>query len=87
MEQYGCRVTGVTLSPVQRDYGLKWAERRGVSDRLTIDLLDVMDLPYPKESFDRITFLESIIHMPEKDLLFARCYELLKPGGMIFVQE
>ncbi|MBI4714898.1 MAG: class I SAM-dependent methyltransferase [Nitrospirae bacterium] len=32
-------------------------------------------------------FLESIIHMPEKDLLFARCYELLKPGGMIFVQE
>jgi len=34
-----------------------------------------------------VLFLESIIHMPEKAEIFARCRELLRPGGTVFVQE
>ena len=86
-ERHGCRVTGVTRSPVQRDHGLAWAARRGVRDRLRVDLRDVMELPYEPASFDHVIFLESIIHMPAKDALFRRCAELLRPGGRVFVQE
>lgn len=86
-EHHGCRVSGVTLSEVQRDYGLAWAARRGVQDGYRIDLLSVMDLPYADASFDHILFLESIIHMPEKDEVFARCLKLLRPGGRILIQE
>ena len=86
-EHYGCRVTGVTLSEVQRDYGLAWAKRRGLEDRLTVDVHDVMALPYENESFDHVMFLESIIHMPEKEAIFARCHQLLAAGGHIFIQE
>jgi cyclopropane-fatty-acyl-phospholipid synthase len=86
-ERYGCHATGVTVSPVQRDFGLAWAARRGLADRLTIDLCDVMQLPYADASFDHAIFLESIIHMPHKAELFAQCARLLRPGGRIFIQE
>jgi cyclopropane-fatty-acyl-phospholipid synthase len=86
-EHHRCRVTGVTLSDVQRDYGLAWAARRAVHDDYRIDLHSVMDLPYADGSFDHILFLESIIHMPEKDEIFARCLKLLRPGGRILIQE
>lgn len=86
-ESYGCHVTGITLSPVQREHALRWAAQRGVRERIEIDVRNVMDLPYPGGSFDGIVFLESIIHMPEKAAIFARCRELLKTGGQVFVQE
>lgn len=86
-ERHGCRVTGVTLSAVQRDYGRAWASRRGLEDRLEIDVRSVTDLPYEDGAFDGIMLLESIIHMPEKDALFRRCRKLLRPKGRILVQE
>jgi cyclopropane-fatty-acyl-phospholipid synthase len=86
-ERYGCHVTGVTLSPVQREYALAWAGRRGLSDRLVVDQRSVLDLPYVDGTFDQVLFLESIIHMPEKAMIFARCAQLLRPGGRIFIQE
>jgi cyclopropane fatty-acyl-phospholipid synthase-like methyltransferase len=86
-ERHGCRVTGVTLSAVQRDFALDWARRRGLSDRLEVRIAEVMALDLPEASFDAVTFLESIIHMPEKALLFERCRRWLRPGGSVFVQE
>jgi cyclopropane-fatty-acyl-phospholipid synthase len=86
-EEYGCHVTGVTLSSVQREYALGWAARRGLSDRLVVDRRSVLDLPYANGAFDQVLFLESIIHMPEKAAIFARCMQLLRPGGRIFIQE
>lgn len=86
-ETHGCHVTGVTLSPSQRDYALRWAESRGLSGHIAVEVRDVMDLSYSAGSFDAIMFLESIIHMPEKKAVFARCRELLKVGGRLVVQE
>ncbi|KAA3614491.1 MAG: class I SAM-dependent methyltransferase [Planctomycetota bacterium] len=86
-EKYDCRITGVTISPIQRQFALDWAEKRGLSDRIQIDLIDVMEIDYPAGGFDQIMFLESIIHMPRKAELFSKCRELLKPGGMLFIQE
>jgi cyclopropane-fatty-acyl-phospholipid synthase len=87
IERYGVRVTGVTVSPVQRDYGRSWAARRGLGHALQVEVCDVLRMNFPPESFDAIVFLESIIHMPPKAEIFARCFDLLRPGGRIFVQE
>ena len=86
-EKYGCRVTGINLSPVQREHGLRWAKERGLADQISIDVCNVSEMPYAPESFDKILFLESIIHMPDEQRIFHDCYRLLKPGGRIFVQE
>jgi cyclopropane-fatty-acyl-phospholipid synthase len=86
-ETYGVRVTGVTLSAVQREYGLAWAERRGLRDAVEIDVCSVLAMPYPAASFDAIMFLESIIHMPPKRQIFELCHRVLRPSGRIFIQE
>jgi cyclopropane-fatty-acyl-phospholipid synthase len=85
--QVGCRVTGITLSPVQREYGMAQARRRGLADRIRIDLVHALEMPYPPETFDHILMLESIIHIPDKDALFRRCQAVLKVGGTVFIQE
>jgi len=46
-----------------------------------------LNLDYPENSFDAIMFIESIIHMPEKPQIFAKCQKFLKPGGRILIQE
>ena len=86
-ENYGCRVTGINLSAVQREHGLDWAKQRGLEDRVSIDVCSVANMVYESESFDKIVFLESIIHMPNKEQIFRDCFRLLKPGGRLFVQE
>jgi cyclopropane-fatty-acyl-phospholipid synthase len=86
-EQHGVRVTGLTVSPVQRDYALAWAERRGLRGAVEIDVCDVLAMPYAPESFDAIMFLESIIHMPAKRPIFELCRRVLRPGGRLFIQE
>ncbi len=86
-ENYGCDITGINLSKSQREHGLNWAKARNLEDRISIDVCNVANMPYEPESFDQIMFLESIIHMPDKEKIFQDCFKLLKPGGRIFVQE
>ena len=59
----------MTVSEVQRDYGLSWAARRGLGEQLRMNIQSVMDLTYADAAFDRVMFLKSIIHMPEKDAI------------------
>lgn len=86
-EHYGCQTTGLTVSEVQRDWAIGTAKKRGIEDRVEIIICDVMDSSLSAESFDHIIFLESIIHMDDKPNLFSLCEKLLKPGGIVFVQE
>lgn len=86
-EKFDCHVTGITISEVQRDWALQTAEQRGLAQQVEIKTCDVMESDFPAESFDQIIFLESIIHMDDKPAIFSLCRDLLKPGGILFVQE
>ena len=86
-KEYGVHVTGLNLSPEQRAYGLVRAERMGVADRLDVVVARAQEADFGDNSFDHVIFLESIIHMEEKDQIFANCARMLRPGGTVFVQE
>jgi len=86
-KEYGVHVTGLNLSPEQRAYGLARAERMGVGERLEVVVARAQEADFPDASFDHVVFLESIIHMEEKDEIFANCARMLRPGGTVFVQE
>lgn len=86
-EHYGCNAQGLTISAVQRDWAMQTAAARGLAESIQIDVCNVLDAAFPAESFDQIIFLESIIHMPEKEKIFALCHKFLKPGGILFIQE
>lgn len=51
---------------------------------VTIGDLDYQTLPaWPDNSFDAVTFFESVCHLPDKQAFFAAAFRLLKPGGRL----
>ncbi len=86
-EHFGCDTTGLTVSEVQRDWAMQAAKQRGLEQQVNIKICDIIDSTFAPESFDHIIFLESIIHMDDKATIFALCHKMLKPGGVLFVQE
>lgn len=83
--RYGCRVTTTTLSREQFDWASGKVREAGLEDRVTLLLEDYRDL---EGRFDKLVSIEMIeaIGSDQYDSYFARCSELLKPGGKMLIQ-
>lgn len=84
-EEVGCRVTGLTLSPAQKEFAEARIAARGLSDRVTIELCDYRD---KQGAFDRIVSIEMFEAVGEQywPIYFSKVSELLKPGGRAGLQ-
>ena len=81
----GCRVTTTTISREQRAYALDRVREAGLSDRIEILLTDYRDL---KGTYDKLVSIEMIEAVGWQYLpaFFAKCAELTRPGGSMFLQ-
>jgi cyclopropane-fatty-acyl-phospholipid synthase len=84
-QEYGCKVTGITLSQEQLAYARKTVEKAGLSDRIDIQLIDYRDV---KGEFDRIASIEMFEAVGEEHwpAYFNVVRERLKPGGIAGLQ-
>jgi 2-polyprenyl-6-hydroxyphenyl methylase/3-demethylubiquinone-9 3-methyltransferase len=83
LHRSGARVTGIDLS----DLSLEVARRHAGRGGLDIDyrLLAAEDLVREEAgSFDAVTCMEMLEHVPHPDRVIASCAGLLKPGGAAF---
>jgi len=71
-------VTGVDFSPVQIE------RARGLVPRATFLCADMTTLSFPDESFDAVTCLYALIHLPlaEQPTLLRSVSRWLQPGGL-----
>lgn len=46
---------------------------------------DSSNLPFPDESFDTITFLACLNHIPYREAVLREAYRLLRPGGRVII--
>lgn len=79
----GARVTGIDLSTLSLEVARQHAERGG----LVIDYreLDVEALARAEAgTFDAVTCMEMLEHVPEPARVIAACARLLRPGGVAF---
>lgn len=76
-----CKVTGITLSPVQASRATERSRELGLRSRSQFLVADAMSMPFPDSSFDLVWSLESGEHMPDKAKFLQECYRVLKPGG------
>lgn len=79
----GATVTGIDLSRTSLDIARQHAGRSG----LVIDYryLDVEELARDEAgSFDAVTCMEMLEHVPQPARVIASCAQLLKPGGVAF---
>ncbi len=82
---YGCKITTVTISERQFEYARDLFRREGLSDRVTIKLEDYRKIT---GQFDKIVSIEMLEAVGDRYLetYFAKCHELLRPGGMLGLQ-
>ena len=86
-ENYGCQVTGLTIAENQAEEIRKKAEARGLSDQLSVVVDHFLEASLPENSFDKIIFIGSIIHIEDRRGAAELTGKLLKEGGRVLVSE
>ncbi len=86
-ENFGCRVTGVTLSANQVAHANTYAKERGVAHLVNFQRTDYCATPFPDGSFDVVWGLESICYAMDKNAFVAEAYRLLRDGGCLIVAD
>ena len=58
------------------------AAARGLSDRASFVQAPPGPLPFADAAFDVVFSKDALLHVPDKDALFAEIFRVLKPGGV-----
>jgi cyclopropane-fatty-acyl-phospholipid synthase len=85
IERFGCRVTGLTLSPAQLGYATARLARAGVTGQVDLRLQDYRDV---RGTFDRIVSIEMLeaVGRDYWPTYFAVLRDRLAPGGIAVLQ-
>ena len=78
-----CRVLGIDLVESQIKHAREFAKKFGLEDRLEYQALNACDMDFPEETFDYVISLGVLVHVPDKDAVFANAFKALKKGGGI----
>lgn len=86
-KKYGVRGTGITLSQEQYEKFSKRIREEGLSELLSVEILDYRDLPKKEWQFDRVVSVGMIEHVGRDNYnLFLSCVgQVLKPRGMFLL--
>jgi SAM-dependent methyltransferase len=87
--QAGVRVDAITISEKQWAAARERVRKEGLEDRVTVVHGDYHRLPdhFPKGAYDVVFFLESFGHSRAKAHLLATCWDMLKPGGTLYIKD
>ena len=81
--RYGCRVTGIDLTPELCEVAVELTRRVGLADRVEIRQGDALALPFDDASFDVAWTQHVSMNIEDKRGLFAGMRRVLKPGGRL----
>jgi tocopherol O-methyltransferase len=85
-KEYGCDVTGITISPVQVEMATKTASKLKIKNKPSFKVMDANNITL-NEKYDIIWSVEMISHLNNRENLFKRASELLKPGGRMCITD
>ncbi|MGW1842858.1 methyltransferase domain-containing protein [Streptomyces sp. NPDC001966] len=83
----GASVLGVTVSAAQVRAGRERASKAGLSDRVTFEQADAMDLPLESGSFDAAWAIESFAHFSDRPAAIREVRRVLRPGGRLVLAD
>ncbi len=83
--RYGCRITGITISPAQLEEARRHVRQAGLEDKIDLRLQDYRDV---RGRFDKIASIEMLEAVGDKyhRTWAAKCHEVLQPNGLLAVQ-
>jgi SAM-dependent methyltransferase len=78
---FGCKVTGVDLSPGFIDAATYLTARCGLSDRVSFHVGDALHLPFEDAAFDTVFLQHVAMNIGDRPALYAEVRRVLTPGG------
>lgn len=85
--EYGCRVTGVDLTPEYVETGRELCRWLGLESRVDLAEGNAVAMEFPDEHFDKAFMLHVGMNVSDKATLVAEAWRVLKPGGVLGVYD
>jgi ubiquinone/menaquinone biosynthesis C-methylase UbiE len=82
-ESYGCRVTGIDLTPEYCEAAVELNNRVGLGDKIVIQEGNALALPFGDDTFDVVWTMHVSMNIEDKRELYDQCARVLKPGGKL----
>jgi len=84
----GCAITGIDLHDQALANARALAEERGLGSMARFHAADAREpLPFPDASFDAITCIDAINHLPDRPRTLAHLERVLAPGGRLLFTD
>jgi SAM-dependent methyltransferase len=85
--EFGCRVTSLDLTPSFVAAAEMLTTRLGLGGRVTHRVGDALALPFDAGAFDVVWTQNSGMNIADKARLYAGFHRVLRPGGLLAIQE
>ncbi|KAI8540605.1 hypothetical protein RHMOL_Rhmol09G0276000 [Rhododendron molle] len=83
--KYEARCQGITLSPVQAQRAQALAAAQGLANKVSFQVADALNQPFPDAQFDLVWSMESGEHMPDKAKFVNELARVAAPGATIII--
>ena len=83
----GCSVTALELQSDVHEVASRLTERCGLAHLVRHRRGDVLDGAVPPGQFDALFAWLAFLHIPDRERLYRRCHEALRPGGGMYVED
>jgi len=85
-ERFGAQVTAVDIAPLMLDRAAENAAAAKLSDRVTVQPGDILDLPFPDNHFD-VVIAEAVTMFVDRARATAELARVTRPGGRVLATE
>ncbi|MCG8559107.1 MAG: methyltransferase domain-containing protein [Hyphomicrobiales bacterium] len=86
-QTFGCRVTGIDLTPVFSAAANALTELVGLADRVRFETGSALEMPFDGGRFDRAWTVQMQMNIADKPRLYGEIHRVLKPGGRLVFQD
>ena len=85
--EFGCRVTSIDLTPTYVEAARMLTARLKLGDRVSHEVGNALALPFAAAAFDVVWTQNSGMNIADKERLYAGFHRVLRPGGLLALQE
>jgi SAM-dependent methyltransferase len=84
---FGCRVTGIDLTPAFCDAATKLTELVDLQDLVSFQVGSALDMPFDNASYDLVWTIQMQMNIADKPALYREMARVLRPGGCLVFQD
>jgi ubiquinone/menaquinone biosynthesis C-methylase UbiE len=84
---YGCRVSGIDLTPEFVSTAAELTRRAGLTERVDFRVGSALAVPFPDASFDKAWSQNVAMNIADRAGWYTELHRVLKPGGRLAIQD